>query len=514
MKKDIVLEIAKNSDLIKNFNDVRVFDSCDDNHKIINYGMTDIKNDVLYINSLLDSADVIGLITHEVGHLDIRLESPRGKDNLYMRFVKDNSNLKDVLNFVFDMNIHLRYADNIPMSYRLELRRFLTKVRNDSYEKDNTSFVLSMNYQNTSLQKKVRKIFLNKRLSDIEKVREIDKLLPRDNSGSGGGNRSNLIKVPTEILFDDDEISDNENLSESIKKEIEQMENKINEIRKTLFDSGFNRGDVEDKIKRMSVKDIEYVIKNMDSLKNVFKLSDKTYTKIKEKNKKKNKEFGRLVGYRKFKSFNDLIKNPIDLVLLSDYDINAVRIPTFRDDRKRDSNLIIVRDISGSLSGEPYNSIVRDVVVGSLRLAKRLSYKVCLMDFGSSTIVYKGKDNVELTLDHDKLILDSMANKYGGGTNLDLAIRNVNRVIKENKLENKEVNVILITDGLTNKADKINLKDDKFKLILLSIDKDFNGDFKDWIEKHNSRIEFEIKNLKKDKEKTVIFEKIGSDKIN
>jgi len=527
-KEDIIFEIAKRSELIENFRDVKIFsqNKCmslfgeqdEEDSKI--FAFTDSKNKNLFINANLDEAQILPLITHEVGHLDRRLKSPKGMEDFYLEVIKSNEDLKQILNYVFDMNIHIKYSKMIPNSYNSLLRKFLTEQRNRIYKKDSSNLILALEYPKTSLQKEVKIIMFDKKMRDLEKAKKILKLLKKKkNQGKGKGKGSQgsgsikrLTYTETRTLLGDKERARLSRNSESIKGEIKQASENIKDLREKMASLGFSNEQGERIISIIKADDIKYFAENLLRVKDMFLLSEKTYTKIRERNKKNLKEFGKMIGYRRMRDVNDLLKNPIDTLLLSDYDLNNIRIPKFQDNKQRTTNLVVIRDTSGSLSSEPINSIVRDLVVSMLYLAKKSNYKVGVIEFDTNAevILQDGDLKNEIGKDYQTLILKSLFNKYGGSTNLSLAIKKLNKIIEKYKLTNEFFNVVILTDRETDNAEKIKVSDNKLKLIILTTEeKSYDNTFEKFVKLHKNTKTLFIKRLENDNSKNLVLEDLG-----
>jgi len=543
-REDLIFEIAKRSELISNFNDIRVVDESEDT-----IAYTDSRTKTLYINENMVKEDEVNpLITHEFGHIDRRLKSPKGLEDFYVGCIKKNPNLKDVLNFVFDMNIHIKFERLVPFSFKIQLDAYLTELRNKCYQLDKDSLILSLVYPKMFLQLSVKDILLNTKLSDLQKADLILRLIKKENnSGKGKGKNKkdnsqdsdslgnsgksgnkgesgkrklsdkefkDLIKrlcdTKTKCILDKDEVKSKKRNSESIKESIQLSAKQLKELRDKLKELGYSSQQIEMAISEMKSNQIDYFIKNLDSLKDILKLSEKAYVKQKELKKKRIKDWGKLIGYRRIKDVSDLMKNPIDTILLANYDLNSIRIPKFLDDKHKTTNVFIIRDVSGSLSSYPINDVVRDVVVSVIGLAKRNKYKCGVIEFHSTSNILKSRDNLEISRDYDTLILKSLANKMGYSTCLSLAIKDLNRIIKKFKLEGEDNNVIVITDRYTDLGEKIEVKEDKLKLIILSTEKNWRdvGEFDKWLSLHKNVKQFYLNQLTDSKSKQLVLDEI------
>jgi len=536
-KENIIFEIAKRSELVDNFKDIKVFsqsnnwNSNDDN---LIYAFTDTKKRILYLNNRLNESQILPLCVHEVGHLDKRLKSPKGMEDFYFEMSKDNEEMKQILNYVFDMNIHMKYSKMIPNSYNILLRKFLTEQRNRIYENDSDNLILALEYPKTQLQKQVRTIMFDKNMRDYDKAKRILKLIKKKQkegqgkgkskggckgkqgqgqSQSNGYNIGNLTYTETKVILDDKERTSISRKSESIKNDITEIRKTIDELKNKIASMGFSNEQGERILNIIKTDNIEYFTKNLERVKDMFVLAEKTYTKIKEKNKKNLKDYGKMIGYRRMKDVNDLIRNPIDTLLLSDYDLNDIRIPKFQDNKQRTTNLVVIRDTSGSLSDEPINSIVRDLVVSMIQLSKKSNYKVGVIEFDTNAeVIYQNGDSKdEIGNDYQTLILQSLFNKYGGSTNLSLAIKKLNNIIEKYNLTNEHFNVVIITDRETDEAQKIKVNDDKLKLIVLTTENRYSNyldSFEKFMKLHKNTKTLYIRQFEDDNKKGLMLENL------
>ena len=287
-KENIIFEIAKRSELVDNFKDIKVFsqsnnwNSNDDN---LIYAFTDTKKRILYLNDRLNESQILPLCVHEVGHLDKRLKSPKGMEDFYFEMSKDNEEMKQILNYVFDMNIHMKYSKMIPNSYNILLRKFLTEQRNRIYENDSGNLILALEYPKTQLQKQVRAIMFNKNMRDYDKAKSILKLIKKKQkegqckgkskggckgkqgqcqSQSNGYNIGDLTYTETKVILDDKERT-------SISRKSESIKNDITEIRKTIDE--LKRLDVREFTKFIPSRERRTLLRNTDVVENFLNRS-------------------------------------------------------------------------------------------------------------------------------------------------------------------------------------------------------------------------------------------------
>jgi hypothetical protein len=339
-------------------------------------------------------------------------------------------------------------------------------VRNKVFEKDPKDLILSMEYPTTKEQKKVKKIIENRNLDVIQKISKLakDKKLNQP-QGQGKGKAPSKTLI-TEMIADDSE-SDNKSKKEKpeqkketkakgvrIKREIEK-ENQKNELVERLSNLGLNIEEINEVLQR---KDVSDIVAKIECLENSMKdiLPNLELEMSKEKTNERSKDVGhRINGYKRINDFSDLSRNVEDMVTVGEFDMEEVRIP-YNIDRKCKGNILIIRDVSGSVSSPPMDKLVRDVTVSLIQIARKKQHKVGVVDFHSKVEPIYDKNKQILTSNYNVLLLDSMKFKMGYSTLLSKAIEFINEeIVKKNP--SIPLNVFIITDSMVD-YDEDNMK--------------------------------------------------------
>jgi len=483
----IIEKLARSDDLIKCFEDIRILEDKEEYRDTIAF--TDIRNRTLYLNphqKFIDTetllANIEGLIIHEAGHLDSRLKVPstmKKLENDKKEIEKKTEFDHNLLNILYDLEIHFQYniLKKLRYSKRLKLQQFLTHVRNKLFE---MNILLSLEYQFTELQKEVNKIIRDRSLNIVEKYLKIKDLLDKQKQEQGEGEQSKQQsgKAYTEVIIDDsDQDQENEQGqdskqqrkvnakklredSRSIKDEIEKKAKEI-KIKEKLKELGFSDEEIDILCEQYDVDELIMMIENLEkSLDNVLPdLNSKNgETKTREYIRSRGYRFN---GYRKMRDYDEIIENPEDLVTIGKFDLEEIRIPV-KIRRKTKSIIVILRDVSGSVSSEPLARIIRDVTVTLIKIAQRRQYKVAVIDFHSTVEPIRDKNNEVITDDYNIILLKSMKFKSGWSTCLSKALKFVEEELVNKKLENNNVNIFIVTDSY---VDCSNVKFEKVKAV-------------------------------------------------
>jgi len=480
-EKIIIEKLAKNVDLIKNFKDIFL---CESSQEWLAY--TDVKNKTLYINLNQKTFDfptlvkiLDGLIIHEYGHLDKRLKAPSTTKRFEQILRKIKKVNKDLLNILFDFEIHHQYLRNkrIKTSYRRKLKVLISEVRDyalEKFKKDKlkhplNEIVLSLSYPETDFQKQVKKIVENRNYSIVKKYKEIEKLLKKrfKDYGKGKGKFSfteHGIGEPTEEDKKEEGKGKKSKVKirnkRSIKREIED-EHKKQEVKDRLKHiGGFSDEEVNYLIEKHNVDDLIMMCERLEeTLKHI--LPDINMYDSKQKTRERLKSFGfRLNGYRRIRDISEVVNNVEDLVTIGKYDINGINIP-LRIKRKTKGTIIILRDVSGSVSDEPLSRWIRDLTVSLIMFARKKGYRIGVCDFSSNVYPIRDRKGKFLTDDYKILMIESMLFKYGWSTLLSKALRFVNEEIKKEGLDKTNVNIIIITDSYVDNCDDVKIETKK-----------------------------------------------------
>jgi Mg-chelatase subunit ChlD len=474
-EKQLIEVLAKKSELIKNFADVKVFSEADKGIVCVN-----MEDRNLYLNmaskdmpfkSLLKHIEAI--ITHENGHLDERLLVPSNLEmgQIYTEYCKKNEIPHELLNLVCDMEIHQQYLTQkkIKPIQRLKLMKFLTEIRNMVFEQDKTNIAIAMTYPITEEQKKVKEIIESRNIDIREKIKRVNDLLKKnpqnqkkeitcitgliipdrqkkDGEGKGKGKQKNKGKQKGKK-----EKSPLPQKSKSIKNEVTQKGQDAT-IRQDLASMGFSDAEIEELLQREDRGELLTKVENLkDSLKNMLPTLEESYSREKTKEKLDSRGH-RFNGYHKMRDIREVTENVEDLVTVGQYDLNEIHVPT-NVDRKRVGMLIVLRDVSGSIGQGKLAKKVRDVTVGLIEMAQKNGHRIGVIDFHSDVEPIKDAHGKVLTREYRKLLLDSMLFKFGYSTRLDKALNYINRVVEEEKLIDVPLNVFIITDGQVDNVD-------------------------------------------------------------
>jgi Mg-chelatase subunit ChlD len=483
-EKQLIEVLAKKSELIKNFDDVKVFSDAEKGLACVN-----MEDRTLYLNmafkdmpfkSLLKHLEAI--ITHENGHLDERLLAPANLEmgQIFTDYCKKNDIPHELLNLVCDMEIHQQYLTQkkIKPIQRLKLMKFLTELRNMVFEMDKTNIAISMTYPITEEQKKVKEIIESRNIDIREKVKRINDLLKKNpqnqkkeivcvtgliipdkkKEGDGKGKDKQTGKGKGKGKKEKSPLPQN---AKSIKWEVNKKGAET-AIRQELANMGFSDAEITDLLEKEDRDELLTKVENLkDSFKNMLPTLEESYSREKTKEKLDSKGH-RFNGYHKMRDIREVTDNVEDLVTVGKYDLNEILVPT-NVDRKRVGMLIVLRDVSGSIGQGKLAKKVRDVTVGLIQMAQKNGHRIGVVDFHSDVEPITDTSGKCLTRDYKKLLLDSMLFKFGYSTRLDKAFNYINKVIESEKLADIPLNLFIITDGQVENND-IQLKAKKVKV--------------------------------------------------
>jgi len=466
--KGLVKQLAQRIDLCRNFKDIVVVND----PKMPSMAGVNAKTGELFINlgnGIMSfeelSKCITGVVVHEAIHLDSRFSSPSDWKTFqqHRKSMKRRKLLNEKgmfwQNLVYDFEIHyqLNKRGQIKPKFQRELRGFLTMTRNKVFEKDPTDLVLSMEYPTTKEQKKVKKIIEDRNLDIIQKISKLAKDRKLNQPQEKGKTPSRTLI--TEMVENDSENDSKDKKGKSeqkketkakgvrIKKEIEK-ENQKNELVERLSNLGLSVEEINEVLQRKNVTDI---VAKIECLENSMKdiLPNLELEISKEKTNEKSKDIGhRINGYKRINDFSDLSRNVEDMVTVGEFDMEEVRIP-YNIDRKCKGNILIVRDVSGSVSSPPMDKIVRDVTIAVIQIARKKQHKVGVVDFHSKVEPIYDKNKQILTTNYNILLLDSMKFKMGYSTLLSRAIEFINEEIVK-KAPDVPLNVFIITDSMVD----------------------------------------------------------------
>jgi len=491
---EIVKGMAKRIDIVRLFDDVVIIDmpelqaiggvNSKTNELFINVG-----NTVISHNELMKCLS--GFMVHEAGHIDKRLGVYGTKEILESHQKKlkkrklDNENGKWWLNFVYDMEIHYNYSTKrrfIKAKKSMELNEFLTVIRNKLFQTDPDDIVLSLSYPHTPQQKLVKKIIENRDLSVVEKVIKLaknrkmnepqkkggqskdDNKKERGNKGEGKGNgkpkekgkqgRKAITFLDTESDSESDEFEDNEPEGNPQQQKAVRVKARVIEeddkrqIGERLQVLGLSTEEIGFFLTKRDCGETIVKINNLEeSFKNIMPQLDSLFGK--EKTMERTKNIGlRMNGFKRIKDVSEITQNVEDMVTVGEYDINEIRVP-YHIDRKTKGNMIILRDVSGSVSQPPFDKLMRDITVTLISLAKEKHHNVGVIDFHTFVEpIFDNKRNI-LTDKYNILLLESMGLKWGSSTLLSKAIEYVNTEIFPKYPETK-FTIFIVTDGIVD----------------------------------------------------------------
>jgi hypothetical protein len=483
-EKQIIEKLAKRSELIRNFDDIKVFSD-----KEQPLASCDVSNGTLYLNTnfplipfkkLLAHLDAI--IVHETGHLDKRLLAPSTVFNAkkYAEFCKKKGIDRGLINFVTDMEIHYQYnkAKMVKPIQQLKLKKFLTEIRNMIFETDKGDLILSLSYPTTEEQKKVKEIIENRQLTITEKVERIDKMMKKKEGLMG-------TAITGLILPDvDDENGNSRKAGKKKKGKPEKMPDgknkgleKAKSIKKAIEKAGIE-GEIREKLASMSFSDEEInellqksdkeeLLEKIEHLENSFNKIipsiEETFNREKSNERIHSRGY-RLNGYHKLRDITEVTENVEDLVTLGKYDMNGIEIPT-KIDRKNAGIVIILRDVSGSIGDGDLAKIVRDTTVGLIQIAKRKNHKIAVIDFHSQVEPIFDSKNEILTKEYNKIMLESMLFKNGYSTLLTKALEFVNKLVTDKNMIEVPINLFIISDSYVDETGKYNFVSKRVNLV-------------------------------------------------
>jgi len=508
-KQEIIIErLVKSIDSVKKFEDIRLIEADENTLAYVN-----VEHKILYFNlnqNALSFPDFVkslgGMVTHEAGHLDKRLHSPStleiAKQNL--KDIKDPDLF--IANLIYDLEVHHQYLYRrmIKPSSRINLRRFIKLLRNRLFEKDKSDVVLSCSYPTTELQKAIQKVIENRDYNFRKKYNEINKLLKKykkekeqeeeliigiggskgkgktkkkgKSSGKGKKESKKKKKVGTTITY----ILDLNNLDDKKKvkgKKKKKFKNKIKLPKKAKQVSikgkiieKHGEVNIQEKLKALglSIDEIDHLCEKYPSHKlvSIVENLEKTlsgilpsinFTSGREKTKERIKGRGhRLNGFRKMRDISEVVENIEELTMLGKHSLNDIYVP-LKIRRRTRNTIVILRDVSGSVSSNPLNKMIRDITVSLVLLAKKKQFRIGVIDFHSKVEPIRDRKGKVLSLDYNIIMAKSMLFKSGYSTLLSKALKFVNDTVKEQHLENDNLNLLIITDSYID-SESMNVK--------------------------------------------------------
>lgn len=536
----IVERIARNSEIIKNFEDVRIM-SRDSECPAL--AMCDVKEKVLFLNPYTDEVSDIeflkcleGLIVHENGHIDRRLSAPatpKRAEKMMKQCIDEKGGYShDLLNIILDMEIHWQYnrKRRVKPSQQRALKELLTIIKSTLPEEH----ILMCFEYDSDMQKEVREVISNRGLSIPEKYHKIYKILDKNGQIAKGGAMPNQRPLTDTIGFGEGEGQGEEGESEEdsegkgkgkgkgqkkkkketkrdkkvkaeqdkeqrkaeqIKegsqsiKDVVKKKSKENEIRDMLSSMGFSDAEIDALIEEVNVDDliamIEHLKKCLDRV-----LPDLTAKSGRNKVRETIRSKGdRINGFRKIKEVDEVIDNIEDFVTVGEYDIEEIRVP-IKVRRRTKSIVFIVRDVSGSVSDEPLSRIMRDVTVSLIKLAQKKRHRIAVMDFSSDVYPIKDSRDKILTSEYNVILAKSMLFKTGYSTLLSKALRRINEVIEAENLKDNNVNVYIISDSYVDVCKDVKVDAKKVNMVGLWAEygSGVNDNFSTLIKEHRGRL--------------------------
>ena len=493
----IVEKIAKNTQIADNFEDIRVLNA-DSGSKAL--ACCDVKRKIAYLNPYTDILDdkefrkvVVPLLIHEMGHIEKRIASPATDENdkMIVEQCKDDEGKysHDLLNIIMDMEIHFQYniRKRLKVSHRAILKELLTMTR-EKLGEDN--ILLCFEYD-SPLQLAVREVIADRTLSLHEKYKRVHKIL--DDKGKIGedGNPKGMPGISDMVRPGEGEGDGSEgdkegeggesegegegkgegkgkdggldSKSQSVKGKIDEK-GEENKVREQLRAMGFSDKETDALIEERSVDDIVEMIEHLT------KSFDRVLPDLYEKNGRERvrehiRSAGdRLNGYRKIRDMDEITQNIEDFVTVGEYDLDEIRIPV-KIKRKSKSIVFIIRDVSGSVSSEPLDRIMRDATVALIKIAQQRKYRVAVMDFSTQVNPLRDSRGKVLTNEYNILLAKSMLFKTGSSTILTKALAKVDEVIEDEELRKNNVNVFIITDSLVDDCSKAKIEANKVKMV-------------------------------------------------
>jgi hypothetical protein len=491
-RKQLVEKLAKDVELIKNFDDVKVIDIA--NNLL---AFTDIEKRILYINigqTWIPYADFLkhvhGLIVHELGHLDRRLKAP-SSDKVHVKYINkigEKDVDTDTLNFLYDMEIHYQYNVRgfVKPSHKQKLREMLNLIRTKVFEENPTDPILSLEYPQTEIQKRIKTIVEDRSLKFVEKY----KLIKEEIKKYEGQISSCISKILSGKKLTKEERKIKEAIEKQAKSIVEDVkkQQKKDEIRDKLRGFNFSDDEINELVEKRDVNELVENIKNLEEcMRDINTVLEKTSVREKVRNHLKS-EGHRLNGYHKFHDFDELVEEPEEL-LLSKRDIDSIEIPTLIRPQSK-GIIILLRDTSGSVSYPPMDRLVRDITISLIKLAKKKGCKIAVMDFHSQPEPFYDRKGDWITTDYNIVLLDAMKFRTGFSTRMRDAIERFNKELKKAGKEKEKVNLFIVSDTHVDNCDSVKIENPNCKVVGIScVNKaDISSNFSEFMKRHRAKV--------------------------
>ncbi|RKZ09931.1 hypothetical protein DRQ25_04705 [Candidatus Fermentibacteria bacterium] len=434
-----------------------------------------------------------GIVVKNCGHLDSRLRVPAtaeiNKEIIDLCKDEEGNYSHDLLNIVFDMEIHFQYniRGRAKVSHRRKLREMLTLLKSKLPPED---LLLCFEFQETEVQRGAKEIMSDRTIPVVEKYRRIYALLEEKGQidedgevgeglqsitdvvgGVGGGERDEGIgngegggeKPSGEGGDSVSEASSLDEESTSIKGDIENKAKEKN-IMSKLEGLGFSDAEINTLIEEKDVDDLLMIIEHLE--KSFSRVLPDLYSREgKEKTREHIRGKGnRMNGFRKMRDIDEITENPEDLITVGQYDLEEIRIPQ-KVRRKNKSIVFILRDVSGSVSSEPLSRIMRDTTVAIIEIAKKRGCQIAVMDFSTDTHPIKDSRGKILTKEYGTILAKSMLFKTGTSTILSKALKRTDQIIEEEKQKENNINIFIITDSYIDNCNKTEMTAKKINMV-------------------------------------------------
>lgn len=465
IEKEVIRKLAKKSEVIKNFRDIKVI-----HDKTPTIAITDVKNKELIINTgfpLFSDGEVLGVldgvIIHEAGHLDQRITAPADSETIDRQLEQlcekkiPPEQAKELLNIVYDMEIHYQYNQRkmVKPSQSGKLRDMITILRNKVYEKKPDDIVLSMEYPKTPLQIKVKEIIDNRAFTITKKCEEIFKAFEKDNGKKGEGKGKNKLHGFTQLIYGDKEQDKIDKKAKSIKRAIEKEVEKLN-IEKQLSQLGFSAEEISQLCRKYDRDDlVDRVADLTQCFRDILPIFQKETTR-KDVKKRLKSNGTRMCGYRELRDYNEMVDNPEELI--TSLLIDEISVP-HNVDVGRSGTIAILRDVSGCFVGDTLIQMsngeikkIQDVKEGDYVVStdfKRKIEKKCKRVFK-----FKANELVEVKTKTKEFLCTP---------NHKVFVFKNNRVIEKNANELDEGDLIFTVRNLNIQGKQINLPQLSYK---------------------------------------------------
>lgn len=321
-----------------------------------------------------------------------------------------------------------------------------------------------MEYPTTKEQKQVKEVIENRNITVIEKAKRIYKLDKAKGKNTTQYTQmidekteeSNVINNETgEIERKQEATGEIKSKSKKLKKTLDNAESigkniikehKTKEAITKLKSMGFSNAEVKALLDR---HDIEDLIDKVEDLENSFRsvIPDLENRLSKYKTKEKVESKGnRINGYKRLNDYSKVTENIEDFVTIAKHDLDEMRIP-YKVDRKRSGTVVLLRDVSGSMTGGEIGKLARDITVTLIKLAQKNQHRIAVLDFHSDIEIVKDSKGKVLTNEYNTILIDSMKFKRGYSTCLARALNYIDELIVKEKVDNIPINIFIITDS-------------------------------------------------------------------